>query len=216
MGVLSDARIIEKIYDESIIISPFIYDHVQPASVDLTLGKKIKIPNRIENAVNVYDEQQEIYEEREIEQYTLKPNDFIIAFVRETIQLPASISGFVKNRSSLARVGLDVSASSYVNPGYHGQMTITIKNMNPNSVVIHSGMRICQLILVDVEPEANIDYSKKEDAKYQEEKGGEVAKLYLDREFQEYNQLKDKGSISNFFEQRLMIFCLMNKKEIWD
>ena len=62
MGVLSDARIIEKIYDESIIISPFIYDHVQPASVDLTLGKKIKIPNRIENAVNVYDEQQEIYE----------------------------------------------------------------------------------------------------------------------------------------------------------
>ena len=50
MGVLSDARIIEKIYDESIIISPFIYDHVQPASVDLTLGKKIKIPNRIENA----------------------------------------------------------------------------------------------------------------------------------------------------------------------
>ena len=142
MGVLSDARIIEKIYDESIIISPFIYDHVQPASVDLTLGKKIKIPNRIENAVNVYDEQQEIYEEREIEQYTLKPNDFIIAFVRETIQLPASISGFVKNRSSLARVGLDVSASSYVNPGYHGQMTITIKNMNPNSVVIHSGMRI--------------------------------------------------------------------------
>ena len=76
----------------------------------------------------------------------------------------------VKNRSSLARVGLDVSASSYVNPGYHGQMTITIKNMNPNSVVIHSGMRICQLILVDVEPEANIDYSKKEDAKYQEEK----------------------------------------------
>lgn len=27
--------------------------------------------------------------------------------------------------------------------------------------------------------------------------------LYLDREFQEYNQLKDKGSISNFFEQRL-------------
>ena len=203
MGVLSDARIIEKIYDESIIISPFIYDHVQPASVDLTLGKKIKIPNRIENAVNVYDEQQEIYEEREIEQYTLKPNDFIIAFVRETIQLPAGISGFVKNRSSLARVGLDVSASSYVNPGYHGQMTITIKNMNPNSVVIHSGMRICQLILVDVEPEANIDYSKKEDAKYQEEKGGEVAKLYLDREFQEYNQLKDKGSISNFFEQRL-------------
>ena len=64
-------------------------------------------------------------------------------------------------------------------------------------------MGICQLILVDVEPEANIDYSKKEDAKYQEEKGGEVAKLYLDREFQEYNQLKDKGSISNFFEQRL-------------
>ena len=59
------------------------------------------------------------------------------------------------------------------------------------------------LFLVDVEPEANIDYSKKEDAKYQEEKGGEVAKLYLDREFQEYNQLKDKGSISNFFEQRL-------------
>ena len=58
-------------------------------------------------------------------------------------------------------MGLDVSASSYVNPGYHGQMTITIKNMNPNSVVIHSGMRICQLILVDVEPEANIDYVRK-------------------------------------------------------
>lgn len=47
MGVLSDARIIEKIYDESIIISPFIYDHVQPASVDLTLGKKLRYPTEL-------------------------------------------------------------------------------------------------------------------------------------------------------------------------
>lgn len=64
-------------------------------------------------------------------------------------------------------------------------------------------MRICQLVMVDVEPEAMIDYGKKSDAKYQQEQGGELGKLYLDKEFQEYIAIKEKLSISDFFEQRL-------------
>ena len=47
MGILSDKRIIEKIYDENISIEPFMYDHVQPASIDLTLGSVIKSPKKM-------------------------------------------------------------------------------------------------------------------------------------------------------------------------
>lgn len=204
MGVLSDARIIEKIYDDSIIIDPFIYDHVQPASIDMTLGNKIQRPKKgVETALNVYDNQKDAYEEISIKEYDLEPGEFIISSIRETIKLPSDISGFIKNRSSLARSGLDVSASSFINPGYQGRLTITIKNSNTIPIKIHSGMRICQLVMVDVEPEAMIDYGKKSDAKYQQEQGGELGKLYLDKEFQEYIAIKEKLSISDFFEQRL-------------
>lgn len=204
MGVLSDARIIEKIYDESVKIDPFIYDNVQPSSIDLTLGNRIQKPKEnITTAVNLYDEQADVYCEQKIKEYDLEPGAFIIASVRENIKLPSNISGFIKNRSSLARNGLDVSTSSYVNPGYSGKLTITIKNINTIPITIYSGMRICQLVLIDVEPSAMNDYSVKVDAKYQNEQGGELGRLYLDKEFQEYKKREDKISISDFFEERL-------------
>mgnify|MGYP005771158153 CR=1 FL=1 len=205
MGILSDKRIIEKIYDENISIEPFMYDHVQPASIDLTLGSVIKSPKKnVKKIIDTYENQEEFYDEHKISEHTLLPGDFIVSSVREKIKIPADISGFIQNRSSLARLGLDVSASSYVNPGYCGRLTITVKNNNMHAVKLHSGMRICQLVLMDVEPKASTDYGMKSDAKYHGEQGGELTKLYLDKEFQEYIRKGKEGlSISDFLEQRL-------------
>lgn len=205
MSVLSDARIIEKVYDEALKIEPFIYEHIQPASIDLTLGKKIKRPKKdIKFGVNVFDSQKEIYDEIEIGDYELKSGEFIVASICERIELPADLCGFVKNRSSLARSGIDVGMANYVNPGYKGVLTIAVKNVNTIPIKIHAGMRICQLVFEDVEPEARTDYGKKSDAKYQEEKGSGLSKLELESEFIEYLSGNTNGKdISEFLFERI-------------
>lgn len=205
MAVLSDARIIEKVYDDVLKIEPFIYEHVQPASVDLTLGRKIRKPKKdIKNGVNIFDSQKNVYDEENINNYVLKPGEFIIASICERIELPSDLCGFIKNRSSLARNGVDVGIANYVNPGYKGTLTITIKNANSIPIKIHAGMRICQLVLEDVEPAATIDYGKKNDAKYQDESGSETGKLDLEQEFIEYlSGDKNEKEISEFLFERI-------------
>ena len=44
MSVLSDARILEKIHDKELRIDPFVFDNVQPSSIDLTLDNRIRTP----------------------------------------------------------------------------------------------------------------------------------------------------------------------------
>ena len=43
MAILSDVKILEKIYDKEIVIEPFVYSHLQPASIDLTLDTYISL-----------------------------------------------------------------------------------------------------------------------------------------------------------------------------
>lgn len=206
MGILSDARILEKIYDKEIQVDPFIPDHIQPASIDLTLSNKVKkLKNKKnEQVIHTFDKQNENYETIQINDYELKPGELILGSIRETITLPSNVCGRIENRSSLARCGINVSIGSYINPGYSGILTIMIKNENNVPVQIHKGIRICQLVFSDVEPASSVDYSKKKDAKYQKELGSEVSKAYQDKEIQEFLKKANLDTgLGEFLEKRL-------------
>lgn len=214
MAILSDVKIIEKIYDKELVINPFIYDHVQPSSIDLTLSSEIKkIKTGITETVNVFDKDmiEKIYETSQVEKFVLAPGDFIIGQIRETITIPSDCNGNIQNRNSLIRMGIDVGLSSYINPGYSGKLPIVIKNIGNISIELTSGMRICQLIIQEVSPITSNDYSSKNDAKYHNEKDITLPKMHTDLEFVEF--LKSKGAsdkfnikndeLSTFFEKRL-------------
>ena len=194
MSVLSDVRLLEKIYDHEIKIDPFIYSNIQPSSIDLILDNKIKVPQS-DKCITAIDENMEQYfEEKILNDYILKPGDFILGQIKETIGLSNKLTGQIHNRNSLIRQGINVGLSSYINPGYQGQLTIAIQNVGKFSVEIYPGMRICQLVVQDVEPDSETDYSKRNDAKYGGESGVSVSKLYMDTEVSEYLNEFNKAS----------------------
>ncbi len=119
--------------------------------------------------------------------------------------------GNIQNRNSLIKIGINLGLTSYINPGYRGQLTIVINNISNFKIELVPGMRICQLIIHDVRPGAEINYSKRKEAKYLNEKDITLSKLHLDDEFKEYIKSKniknfkelDKSELMEFFEKRL-------------
>lgn len=211
MSVLSDVRLLEKIYDREIKIDPFIYSNIQPSSIDLILDNKIKVPKAGTNIKSIEDNMDQHFEEKILSDYVLKPGDFVMGQIKETIGLSKKFTGHIHNRNSLIRQGINVGLSSYINPGYSGQLAIAIQNVGKFNVEIYPGMRICQLVVHDVEPDSERDYSKRKDAKYMGESGIELSKLYMDREVSEYlsafnkesSKEIDKGEFIKFLEDRI-------------
>lgn len=206
MSVLSDVRLLEKIYDRDLKIEPFVIDNIQPSSIDLTLDNRIRIP-KSGIKINAFDADiKDCFEERILDEYVLKPGDFIIGQIKETIGLSKRMTGLIQNRNSLIRLGINVGLSSYINPGYFGQLPIVIHNLGNFSVDLVPGMRICQLVVYDVEPDPERDYSQRKDAKYLGESDVGLSKLYMDVEVSEYLREYNKRSTKEIDKKELMDF----------
>lgn len=209
MAILSDVKLIEKIYDQELVIDPFIYDHVQPSSIDLTLSSEIKkIKTGITDVVNIFDENriEEIYETSHTDKIILCPGDFILGQIRETITIPSNYIGNIQNRNSMIRMGINVGLSSYINPGYSGKLPIAIKNIGNVSIELTPGMRICQLVIQEVSPPPTHDYSSKGDAKYHNENEITLPKMYTELEFLEFLNSKKTSNKFNIDDDELSIF----------
>lgn len=206
MSVLSDVRLLEKIYDRDLKIEPFVIDNIQPSSIDLTLDNRIRIP-KSGIKINAFDADiKDCFEERILDEYVIKPGDFIIGQIKETIGLSKRMTGLIQNRNSLIRLGINVGLSSYINPGYFGQLPIVIHNLGNFSVDLVPGMRICQLVVYDVEPDPERDYSQRKDAKYLGESDVGLSKLYMDVEVSEYLREYNKRSTKEIDKKELMDF----------
>ena len=152
MAALSDSQILDLIHTQQLQIEPLIADNVQPASVDLTLHKMISLLRRGDEPIDsksIKADKDSLFEELEIptEGYILEPMSFVIGHSDEFITLPQSVNGMILNRNSLAQIGIDVTPSAYVNPGFSGRKTIVIHNFGYRGILLHKGMRICQLVL---------------------------------------------------------------------
>lgn len=189
MSILSDSKILSKIYSKDFEISPIQVENIQPASVDLTLDEDIEVPEgdiRITPPYPTKDEIRKYFRSSKITpDRVLRPGQFIIGQIRETIKLSDRLVGNIQNRNSLIRLGINIGLSTFINPGYKGKLPIAIQNIGSFDVTLTPGMRICQLVLFDTSGVLN-DYSKKEDSKYHAEKMITLSKLSEDREFVEY------------------------------
>lgn len=222
MSILSDIKILEKIYDKSLVIEPFVYSHLQPASIDLTLSNNLQVPVRdCAITINPYDKEkiQSLFKRHTVEDFNLCPGDFVIGQINEKITIPPDCNGHIQNRNSIIRLGIDVGLSSFINPGYSGQLPIVIKNIGNFKIQLTSGMRICQLVIKRVEPMPSHDYSSKSDAKYQNEADITLSKMYQEKEFLEFMKTHEKKfseinnkDIGDFFTKRI----LQESKDFFD
>lgn len=75
----------------------------------------------------------------------LHPNQFILAGTLEYFKMPPDVVGLVKDKSTLARLGIAVQ-NTVLEPGWHGYLTVEISNHGYIPIRLTEGMPIAQVL----------------------------------------------------------------------
>jgi dCTP deaminase len=158
MTVLTRDAIAAELDAGRVQISPFSPDQLGAASIDLTLGDEIRVILPGSRPIEVCDDadyRDYTRIERLDEPYVLAPGCTIHGITRERIVLPPDLCGFLEGRSRFARLGLMIHVTSaFVQPGVSNRQVLEMSNVSGQSLRIHPGVRLCQLVLMRTEGEA--------------------------------------------------------------
>ena len=84
----------------------------------------------------------------------------------------------VEGRSSLGRLGLFIQNAGWVDPGFHGAITLELFNANRCAIKLQAGRRIGQLVFARMDRAAQSPYR----GKYQGQRGATGSRVFLDEE----------------------------------
>ncbi len=136
--MLSDGTIADELASHRLRIDPPPADRaMQPASVDLRLGKEFlgafgDWTDKVITASGRY--------------YTLIPGECVLGTTVEEITLPANMVARVEGKSTWARKFLMVhSTAGFIDPGFHGAITLELKNLSPQPIALEIGCYIAQV-----------------------------------------------------------------------
>ena len=121
------------------LVEPFDPEMINPASIDVTLGPTLLREGRpgedrwvsvdIENGI-----------------YSLAPGEFVLAATQELIRVPNNLEAVFNLKSSRGREGYEHLLAGYIDPGFHGRVTLELVNVNRyHRLPLEHGMRIGQL-----------------------------------------------------------------------
>ncbi|MCM3760804.1 dCTP deaminase [Alkalihalobacillus oceani] len=175
--IVTGKSIYQKIKQNEITIMPFNDKQIQPASIDLRLGDHfLTIDEHKESHITL----DKPISYREIAankgRIVLPAHSFILATTIETIKLPPYLTAFVEGRSSIGRLGLFIQNAGWVDPGFFGQITLELFNASPLPIELTVGRRICQIVIAEVNGQAD-PYN----GKYLGQKGAMGSAIYRDR-----------------------------------
>lgn len=176
--VLSDADIIQRIGEESLVIDPYEESNVEPASVDLRLGNDFVQYSHynpqdvtIDTAKGFDSLDQKASDCGEWDEITIEPGEFYLATTLERVSLPDDIVAEVLGRSSLGRLGISVhQTAGLIDPGFTGEITLELSNHGPAPVTLYAGDRICQIVFTELSSPALNPYGH-EGSQYQNQSG---------------------------------------------
>jgi len=186
--VLSDRSIREEIAKGRIVLRPLDENLIQPASVDVRLGKKLLVFRRHSSGyIDVKQDQEGLTEEVELgetEPFYIHPGEFILASTLEYIAIPEDIVGRLEGKSSLGRIGLLIhSTAGYVDPGWRGHLTLELSNVSKLPITLYYQMRIGQISFLRLTSPVDRPYgSPGLGSKYQDDKGPTPSRFYQDFE----------------------------------
>jgi dCTP deaminase len=166
--ILSGEQIREYIRQGRILIDPFDERLIGPSQIDLRLGSKFRI-FKATNLVDPFDKNS-IEENTELvdtkgKPFVIRPSQLILGITLEKVAVPNDLVASIEGRSSIARMGVFIHISSgHVNPGSGSRgpipVTLEILNMNPASVKLYPGMRICQLLFYTMDRAVSKGYDE--------------------------------------------------------
>ena len=118
MSVLSDVEIEKRIRDGSLVLSPFDPSSLNGAGYDLRMAMETTIPS----------------------------GKHQLAATMERVELPDDLTGTLHIRSTLARAGI-LASLALVDPGFRGELTISLYNAGTETFRMRKGDKFVQMIL---------------------------------------------------------------------
>lgn len=173
--ILSDRTISEMLKRKTLVIEPAEAGQIQPASVDIRLGNTFIVVDDTPSGIITMNSQI-AYKTITADRYLLLPGQFVLATTMEYIELPDDLTAFVEGRSSLGRMGLFIQNAGWVDPGFHGEITLELFNANRCAIELQSGRRVGQLVFAKMDAAAQNPYR----GKYQGQKGATGSRVFLD------------------------------------
>jgi len=129
-------------------VTPWNNDLLQPASLEVTLGDEYQ---ELMSVSLVIGRDVAQYEQHKLP-YLLLPDQFILCHTIETFTMPHNIAGKFEGKSSLGRLGLMTHITAgFIDPGFHGQLTLEVKNVGPCALELNPGIKIGQIAFFEVE-----------------------------------------------------------------
>ena len=123
------------------LVEPFDPDMVNPASIDVTLG-----PTLLKEGSPFKGEDRWVEIDIENGVYHLQPGEFVLAHTAETVRVPNNLECVFNLKSSRGREGYEHLMAAYIDPGFHGRVTLELVNVNRyHRLPLQHGMRIGQL-----------------------------------------------------------------------
>ena len=136
--MLSDEEIESCVRDGSLVLTPFDRGSLSGAGYDLRVGTSVSIPPRENRLVSTL----------------------------ERVELGNDLAGTLHIRSSLARAGI-IASLALVDPGFRGQLTISLFNAGAEPFHLSKNDRFVQIVLHHLGRETRRPYS----GKYQDSQG---------------------------------------------
>ena len=173
--ILSDKTITEMLKSRELVIEPLNADQIQPASVDVRLGNTFSVVDDTPSGIITLNSQI-TYKTITADRYLILPGQFVLATTMEYFELSDDLTAFVEGRSSLGRMGLFIQNAGWVDPGFHGEITLELFNANRCAIELHAGRRVGQLVFAKMDSAALNPYR----GKYQGQKGATGSRVFMD------------------------------------
>lgn len=162
--VLNDEAI-RDLCENKELVSPYESKNVQPASIDLRLGREFrKFPGVSRGSIIDMKDPVDHTESmvlKENESFLIKPKGFALAVTKEKVKIPPNMVGRIEGKSSLGRLGLMVHVTAgFIDPGFEGRVTLEICNLlDANVMILRPDMLICQMSFTQMNAPAKRPYS---------------------------------------------------------
>jgi dCTP deaminase len=160
--ILADATLRERLMSGNLGVSPFEMRHLQPASLDLTLGDRLLVTEYgviLDPETDQTDQWTDVQTRGADGRWCVYGNRLYLGATAERVRIPDDCVGLLSGVSTLARQGLQIHATAgFVDPGFHGRLTLEIVLFG-QTILLRPGMRICQLALYRMDRPAEHSYS---------------------------------------------------------
>ena len=129
-----------------IYVSPYNPTLVQPASLDMRLGTEFIRYIQSDTPLDPTKPDSTQWVKFEADRLVIRPGEFILATTMEWVAVGPKTAARVEGKSTLGRLGLIVhSTAGFVDPGFKGNITLEMTNINVRPIILQPGMRICQM-----------------------------------------------------------------------